>query len=79
MLARTTYMYVLPILYGCIILYRISAGCCSIITGWVFADTFSLIIDNMPVFLCPFIIIRGGCFPFVKLVVGFYSLYFINN
>ncbi len=40
----------LPILYGWIILYRISASCCSIITGWVFADTFSLIIDNMLAF-----------------------------
>ena len=36
-----------------VILYRISAGCCSIIAVWAFADALRLIIDDEPaLFLC---------------------------
>ncbi len=69
MLARTTYMKESTIFYGWIILYRISASCCSIIGVWAYQ---SLQFDNRQharVFLCPFIIIREGVSPFVKLIV----------
>ena len=75
MLALTTYKCIY-LFTGWIILYRIGAGCCSIITKRAFQ---SLQLDNRQqarVFLCPFIIIRGGCFPFVKLVVGFFTLFY---
>ena len=52
------------------VLYRISAGCCSIIVTRAISRCLN---DNNKqlarVFLCPFIMIRGGCGPFVKLVV----------
>ena len=54
MLALTTYKCICH-LYGWIVLYRISAGCCSIIVTWAFADALRLVIDDEPaLFLCPF-------------------------
>lgn len=62
-------------LHGWTVLYRISAGFCSIIvTRVLFPDTSMIIIDNEPVlFLCPYIndITKAGFVQsFVKLVVG---------
>lgn len=65
MLALTTYMFIY--LYGWIVLYRIGAGCCSIITTRAYQ---SLLLNNRQharVFLCPFIIIREGVLTLRKI------------
>ena len=74
MLALTTYMFIYHF-YGRIILYRIGAGCCSIIVVRAYQ---SLQFDNRQqtrVFLCPFMIIRGGCFPLRKISCCFFKPY----
>ena len=47
MLALTTYKCIYH-LNGWVVLYRISAGCCSIIVTWAFADALRLVIDDEP-------------------------------